>query len=80
VTLSFGSHNFFESNELPLRLAYFWTALSICNIVGTLSAPGILRMRGLHGLGGSQYLFLIEGTITFVIGIFSYGLMPPCAS
>jgi hypothetical protein len=37
-------------------------------------------MRGLHGLGGSQYLFLIEGTITFVIGIFSYGLMPPCAS
>ncbi|KAF2825787.1 MFS general substrate transporter [Ophiobolus disseminans] len=70
---------FFKSNELPLRLAWFWTALSTCNIVGSLLAAGILQMRGLNGWGGWQYLFLIEGSITFVIGIFSYGLMPPGA-
>jgi hypothetical protein len=71
---------FFKSGELPLRLAWFWTVLSTCNIVGSLLASGILQMRGLNGWGGWQYLFLIEGTLTFVIGVFSYGLMPPGAS
>jgi hypothetical protein len=71
---------FFKSGELPLRLAWFWTALSTCNIVGSLLAAGILQMRGLNGWAGWQYLFMIEGIITFVIGVFSYGLMPPGAS
>ncbi|KAH7067397.1 major facilitator superfamily domain-containing protein [Paraphoma chrysanthemicola] len=70
---------FFKSNELPLRLAWFWTALSFCNIVGSLLAAGILQMRGINGWSGWQYLFLIEGLLTLVIGIFSYGLMPPGA-
>lgn len=47
---------FFKSNELPTRLAWFWTALSFCNIVGSLLAAGILQMRGLNGWGGWQYL------------------------
>ncbi|KAJ4372801.1 hypothetical protein N0V86_008167 [Didymella sp. IMI 355093] len=71
---------FFKSNELPTRLAWFWTALSFCNIVGSLLAAGILQMRGLHGWGGWQYLFLIEGTLTFVIGVFSFVLMPAGAT
>lgn len=71
---------FFKSNELPLRLAWFWTALSTCNIVGSLLAAGILQMRGLNGWSGWQYLFLIEGVLTFVIGVFAYGLMPPGAT
>jgi hypothetical protein len=68
---------FYKSNELPNRLAWFWTALSTCNILGSLLAAGILQMRGIHGWGGWQWLFLIEGLITGVIGIFSWGLMPP---
>ncbi|KAF1937931.1 MFS general substrate transporter, partial [Clathrospora elynae] len=70
---------FYKSNELPVRLAWFWTALSTCNILGSLIAAGVLQMRGLNGWGGWQYLFLIEGTITFFIGVLSYGLMPPGA-
>ncbi|KAH7132385.1 major facilitator superfamily domain-containing protein [Dendryphion nanum] len=71
---------FFKSNELPTRLAWFWTALSTCNIVGSLLAAGILQMRGLNGWSGWQYLFLIEGLLTLVIGVFAYGLMPPGAT
>ncbi|KAF2851519.1 MFS general substrate transporter [Plenodomus tracheiphilus IPT5] len=70
---------FFKGRELPLRLAWFWTALSFCNIAGSLLASGILQMRGINGWGGWQYLFLFEGLITLVIGIFAYGLMPPGA-
>ncbi|KAI5868104.1 MFS general substrate transporter [Durotheca rogersii] len=68
---------FYKSRELPLRLAWFWTALSTVNIVGSLLAAGILRMRGINGWGGWRWLFLIEGIITIFVGIFSWGLMPP---
>ncbi|KAL2264483.1 hypothetical protein VTJ83DRAFT_6993 [Remersonia thermophila] len=68
---------FYKSNELPTRLAWFWTALSTCNIVGSLLAAGILQMRGINGWSGWQWLFLIEGVLTLIIGILSWGLMPP---
>ncbi|WDK22829.1 major facilitator superfamily transporter [Colletotrichum graminicola] len=68
---------FYKSNELPLRLAWFWTALSTVNIVGSLVAAGVLQMRGVAGWAGWRWLFLIEGIVTLFIGIFSWGLMPP---
>ncbi|KAF4472013.1 permease [Fusarium albosuccineum] len=68
---------FYKSNELPLRLAFFWTALSTCNIVGSLLAAGILQMRGIAGMGGWRWLFLLEAIGTFIIGLFSWVLMPP---
>ncbi|KAM7200380.1 allantoate permease [Naviculisporaceae sp. PSN 640] len=68
---------FYKSNELPIRLAWFWTALSTVNIVGSLLAAGILQMRGILGWSGWRWLFLIEGLLTLIIGIFSWGLMPP---
>ncbi|KAF5001825.1 hypothetical protein FGRMN_800 [Fusarium graminum] len=68
---------FYKSNELPLRLAFFWTALSTSNIVGSLLAAGILQMRGVLGWGGWRWLFLLEAIGTFIIGLFSWVLMPP---
>ncbi|KAK1675755.1 major facilitator superfamily transporter [Colletotrichum godetiae] len=68
---------FYKSNELPLRLAWFWTALSTVNIVGSLVAAGVLQMRGVAGWAGWRWLFLIEGIVTLIIGLFSWGLMPP---
>ncbi|KAK3350569.1 major facilitator superfamily domain-containing protein [Neurospora tetraspora] len=68
---------FYKSNELPLRLAFFWTALSTVNIVGSLMAAGILQMRGIRGWSGWQWLFLIEALISLVVGLFAFVLMPP---
>ncbi|KAJ4261697.1 hypothetical protein NW762_007135 [Fusarium torreyae] len=68
---------FYKSNELPIRLAFFWTALSTSNIVGSLLAAGILQMRGIAGWGGWRWLFLLEAIGTFIIGLFSWVLMPP---
>ena len=66
----------YKSNELPIRLSWLWTVLSSCNILGSLMAAGILQMRGLQNWSGWQWLFLIEGAITFCIGVASWGLMP----
>ncbi|KAJ4173041.1 hypothetical protein NW754_012046 [Fusarium falciforme] len=68
---------FYKSNELPIRLAFFWTALSTSNIVGSLLASGILQMRGVAGLGGWRWLFILEAIGTFIVGLFSWVLMPP---
>ncbi|KAH7270799.1 major facilitator superfamily domain-containing protein [Fusarium redolens] len=68
---------YYKSNELPIRLAFFWTALSTSNILGSLLAAGILQMRGVLGWGGWRWLFLLEAIGTFIVGLFSWVLMPP---
>ncbi|SCU95707.1 LAFA_0G01772g1_1 [Lachancea sp. 'fantastica'] len=70
---------FYTSRELPLRLSWFWTTLSLVQIFTALLAFAILRMRGIGGLTGWQWLLLIEGLITLFIGVFAFYLMVPSA-
>lgn len=44
----------YKKTELPIRLSWFWTVLSTCNILGSLLAAGILQMRGIQGWSGWQ--------------------------
>ncbi|CAK9442221.1 uncharacterized protein LODBEIA_P59640 [Lodderomyces beijingensis] len=69
---------FFTSKELPVRLSWFWTTLSLVQIATSLLAFGILRLRT-WGWHGWQFLFLIEGGFTLAIGIASWFLMVPSA-
>lgn len=70
---------FYKSSELPLRLSYFWTSLSLCQILTSLLAFALLRMRGVHGMAGWRWLFIIEGIFTLTIGILAFYLMVPSA-
>ncbi|KAI3405959.1 hypothetical protein KGF56_001178 [Candida oxycetoniae] len=70
---------FFTSKELSLRLAWFWTTLTITQIFTALVAFGVLRLRGVFGLPGWAHLFLWEGIFTLLIGIASFYLMVPSA-
>lgn len=49
------------------------------NILGALLAAGLLELRG-HGHGGGQpgwfFLFVIEGALTFLIGLFAFFYLP----
>ncbi|KAL1836228.1 hypothetical protein VTJ49DRAFT_5409 [Mycothermus thermophilus] len=71
---------FYRHHELTVRLGYFWTAMSIADIMSAILAYGILHMRGVQGQSGWRWLFLLEGLMTLVIGLFSFLLMPagPC--
>lgn len=70
---------FYTSRELPIRLSFFWTSLSITGIVTSLLAFGLLHLDGVHGLAGWRWLFLIEGLITLVVGLAAFFLMPASA-
>lgn len=70
---------FYTSKELPIRLSFFWTSLSLTQIVTSVLAFGILRMRGIGGLAGWRWLFIIEGVLTLLIGIWSFHAMVPSA-
>ncbi|KAG7692691.1 hypothetical protein KL951_004938 [Ogataea haglerorum] len=68
---------FFTSSELSIKLSYFWTALSLTQIGTALMAYGILRMRGILGMAGWQWLFIIEGVFTLFIALVSAVVMAP---
>jgi MFS family permease len=68
---------FYKHHELSLRLGFFWTAMSIADIISALLAYGLLHLRGVGGHAGWRWLFLIEGLITMVVGFSGFLLMPP---
>lgn len=64
-----------KSFTVPIRLAWFWVSNYLTVMVSAFLATGILLIPSGHG--GWRYLFLIEGLITFSVGIASVFLMPP---
>jgi hypothetical protein len=70
---------FYTSRELPIRLSFFWTALSITTIVTSLLAFAIFHLHGVNGIAGWRWLFLLEGLITLLLGFASFFLMPASA-
>ncbi|KAL3473830.1 major facilitator superfamily domain-containing protein [Aspergillus californicus] len=67
---------FYKTKELSVRLAFFWSTLNVARIISSLLAAGILEMRGVHGKPGWFWLFLIDGLITFVIGLLAMFYLP----
>jgi hypothetical protein len=70
---------FYTSRELPIRLSYFWTTLSVTTVATSLLAFALLHLRGVNGWAGWRWLFLVEGLITMVIGLASFFNMPASA-
>jgi ACS family tartrate transporter-like MFS transporter len=59
----------FPTHERGRAVARFMTATSLAGVVGGPLSSAVLRMDGLHGLAGWQWLFLTEGIPTILLGV-----------
>src|SRR5258708_2287709 len=59
----------FPSHERARAVAKFMTATSLAGVVGAALSSRLLKMEGVAGLHGWQWLFLFEGVPTVLIGI-----------
>ncbi|PAV15653.1 MFS general substrate transporter [Pyrrhoderma noxium] len=76
---------FYKSTELATRLAWFWgiQVKHCCSIVSAISglmASGLLQLRGIHGLFGWKWLFIVDGIITVVVAVLTWFYLPVHAS
>jgi MFS transporter, ACS family, tartrate transporter len=59
----------FPSRERARAVAKFMTATSIAGVIGAPVASALLSLEGRSGLHGWQWLFLLEGIPTILMGI-----------
>ncbi|EAU39184.1 conserved hypothetical protein [Aspergillus terreus NIH2624] len=69
--------NFYKHHELSLRLGFWYSGMSLADIVAGFLAFGVLHMRGYDGKAGWRWLFLIEGAFTLAIGLVAFLVLPP---
>jgi hypothetical protein len=50
-------------------MAIFFSAATAAGAFGGLLARGIMEMRGVAGLAGWNWIFIIEGIITIIVGM-----------
>ena len=66
----------YKSDETSKRFAWFFIGNGLAQACSGLIAYGVLQMRGIAGLGGWQWLFIIEGIFTLLVGI-TFALLFP---
>ncbi|GJC87796.1 putative transporter YIL166C [Colletotrichum liriopes] len=67
---------FYTREELALRTAVFYFGNYSATATGSLIAAGVLKMGGIMGLSGWQWLFIIEGAVTLIIFLAFVTLLP----
>jgi MFS family permease len=65
----------YRRHECGLRMAIFFSAATAAGAFGGLLAFGIMKMRGIAGLSGWQWIFILEGLLTFVVALIAYKVM-----
>src|SRR6202789_1052040 len=58
----------FPSHERARAVAKFMTATSLAGVVGAPLSSALLKLNGVSGLSGWQWLFLFEGVPTVLLG------------
>lgn len=60
------------ARHLSRARGYFYLGIALAGIFGNPLSGALLQMHGFLGLRGTQWMFLIEGLIAVVVGVWSY--------
>jgi MFS family permease len=66
----------YKTRELATRLAWFWGIQAFASAFSGLISFGVFRMRGIGGLEGWKWLFLLDGIMTHIVGLVAFFYLP----
>ncbi|KAG2222936.1 hypothetical protein INT45_012914 [Circinella minor] len=66
----------YTRRQQSLRIAWFYGSSTLAGAFGGILAYGIVRMDGMSGLSGWQWIFVIEAIPTILLGILTYFVLP----
>ena len=67
----------YKRNELPVRIAIFYSGYTLSSAFGGLIGAGIIgNMEGVGGYRSWRWLFIIEGAATVVCALPAYFILP----
>lgn len=67
---------FWKRQEIAKRAGMIMVTLAVAGAFGGLFAYGLLHMNGVAGYAGWQWIFFIQGGISFLVGVISIWLFP----
>ncbi|CEL56158.1 putative transporter C1002,16c OS=Schizosaccharomyces pombe (strain 972 / ATCC 24843) GN=SPAC1002.16c PE=3 SV=1 [Rhizoctonia solani AG-1 IB] len=66
----------YPRSETGSRMAIYYAAATVAGAFGGLLARGISEMRGVGGLEGWSWIFILEGLLTIIIAAAAYFFIP----
>jgi sugar phosphate permease len=60
------------ARHLSQARGYFYMGIALAGILGNPLSGGLLELNGLFGLRGIQWMFMVEGLLAVVVGVWSY--------
>ncbi|KAE9411613.1 MFS general substrate transporter [Gymnopus androsaceus JB14] len=66
----------YRRHEVQKRLAAFYLISILTGGFSAIAAYGFSQMRGIGGLNGWSWIFVIEGAVTFLFGLAAWTLLP----
>ncbi|KAF9042194.1 major facilitator superfamily domain-containing protein [Panaeolus papilionaceus] len=66
----------YKRHEVQKRLAVFYLTSMVVGAFSSIFAYSLTLMKGLGGLNGWQWIFVMEGVITIVLGILTWLFVP----
>ncbi|KAF9738822.1 hypothetical protein PMIN06_004526 [Paraphaeosphaeria minitans] len=66
----------YRRHEAQKRYSFFFSSTTLAGAFGGLLASAIGKMDGMRGYQGWRWIFILEGTLTCVVSIFFFFLLP----
>ena len=60
------------ARHLSRARGYFYMGIALAGIIGNPLSGGLLELDGVFGLRGIQWMFMVEGLLAVVVGVWSY--------
>lgn len=65
----------YKRQERQYRVALFFSAASLAGAFGGVLAFGLAHMKGVAGLNGWRWIFILEGIFTVLVAVAAYGFI-----